>query len=281
MIAHLHQTHGYPIRGLCQMLGLATSSFYARPPEPSEEGLRNGIEEVLNRFPTYGTRRVTAQLRRAPWHLCVNRKRVQRIMRASSWLQKCKKAKKRTTNSQHGYARYPNLVKEVRIDHPDQVWVSDITYIHLHNDFVYLTLIMDVFTRSIRGWQLSRSLDQELTLAALRMALQAHQPKIHHSDQGVQYAATDYVKLLTERRVQISMAAVGKSQENPFAERLNRTLKEEEVELSEYLDFHDAYSQIGEFIEQVYQHKRIHSALGYLTPTEFEGQWHQKHPTLP
>ena len=273
MIAVLHTQHGYPLTTLCQVLSLARSSFYAQPDKPADGALREAIQEIQGQFPTYGTRRVTAQLRRAPYHMTVNRKRVQAVMRRKQWLQPCKRAKKRTTNSQHGYPRYPNLVKDVVIDHPNQVWVSDITYIRLQNEFVYLAVIMDVFTRRIRGWHLSRSLDQTLTLTACQMALRTHVPEIHHNDQGVQYAATDYVALLQDQQVQISMAAVGKSQENPFAERLNRTIKEEEVALTEYLDFKDALDQIGHFIEQVYQHKRIHSALGYLTPAEFEAQW--------
>ena len=136
---------------------------------------------------------------------------------------------------------------------------------------------MDTFTRSVRGWELGRHLDQQLTLAALRMALQDRVPEIHHSDQGVQYTATEYVELLKVQGVQISMAAQGVPEENGYAERLIRTIKEEEVELSEYLDFADAYTQIGHFLEHVYQHKRIHSALGYLTPAEFEMAWRVAH----
>ena len=158
---------------------------------------------------------------------------------------------------------------------PDQVWVSDITYIRLKREFIYLAVIMDMFTRSIRGWQLCRSLDQQLTLTALKRALSDHVPLIHHSDQGGQYAATAYTDLLTSHGVQISMAAEGVPEENGHAERLLRTIKEEEVKLSEYYDFEDALTQIGYFIEQVYQYKRIHSALGYLTPVEFEAAWHR------
>ena len=150
------------------------------------------------------------------------------------------------------------------------MWVSDITYIRLQSDFVYLAIIMDVFTRALRGWALSRSLDQELTLMALRSALATRSPDIHHSDQAVQYAARAYTHLLQSHHVQISMAAVGKAHENGFAERLIRTIKEEEVYLSEYLDFPDAVQQIGHFIRDVYMTKRIHSSLGYLTPAEFE-----------
>jgi transposase InsO family protein len=169
---------------------------------------------------------------------------------------------------------------DLSITYPNQVWVSDITYIRLRQDFVYLAVVMDVFTRAIRGWHLHRWLDQTLTLTALRQALVSHTPAIHHSDQGVQYAAHEYVLLLRRHDVQISMADVGKAWQNGYAERPGalwaRTIKEEEVDLSDYHDFADAYAQIGQFIEQVYQRKRIHSALGYLTPAEFEVNWKQQ-----
>ena len=150
------------------------------------------------------------------------------------------------------------------------MWVCDITYVRLEAGFVFLAIVMDVFTRLIRGWQLSKAIDQELTLEALRMALSDHVPQIHHSDQGVQYAAHEYIDLLKDHQIQISMAAVGKAEENGYAERLMRTIKEEEVDLSDYRDFADAYHQIGRFVEDVYMTKRIHSSLGYLTPVEFE-----------
>ena len=202
------------------------------------------------------------QLRRQPFAYRVNRKRIQRLMRQMHLLRPVKRRKVRTTNSQHPYVRYPNLVKDLEITHPDQVWVSDITYVRLHDEFVYLAIILDVFTRAIRGWCLSRAIDLQLTLDALHMALEQHgPPQIHHSDQGLQYAAHAYVDLLHAHAVQISMAAVGKAEENGFAERFMRTIKEEEVDLSEYHDFADAQSQIGHFIQAVYNHKRIHSAL--------------------
>ena len=149
----------------------------------------------------------------------------------------------------------------------------DITYIHLKAEFVYLAVITDVYTRSIRGWYLSRNLDQDLTLTALKRALAHRTPEIHHSDQGVQYAATAYTDLLQAASVAISMAEMGEATQNGYAERLIRTIKEEEVDLSDYLDFADAYHQIGRFLEDVYIRKRIHSSLGYLTPVEFENQW--------
>jgi putative transposase len=160
------------------------------------------------------------------------------------------------------------------VTHPDQVWVADITYVRLREEFVYLAVVMDVFTRRVRGWELGRNLDQGLTLAALRRAMRGgRRPEVHHSDQGVQYAATADTDLLAGRGVAISMAAVGQPEENGFAERLMRTIREEEIDLTEYRDFADAYGQLGRFVNDVYNRKRIHSSLGYLTPAEFEQQW--------
>ena len=271
----LSDQEDYPVSAACELLELSPSTYYYRPVQADESELEATIEEIAGQFPIYGTRRITNQLRRPPYRLTVNRKRVQRIMAKKELLRPVKRRKRRTTDSQHPYPRYPNLVKELEIAHPDQVWVSDITYIRLHQEYVYLAIIMDVFTRSIRGWCLSRTLDQELTLMALRAALETHSPEIHHSDQGVQYAAYAYTGLLKIHSIQISMAAVGKAEENGYAERFMRTIKEEEVDLSEYLDFGDAHQQIGYFIEDVYNTKRIHSSLGYLTPVEYEYAWWQ------
>ena len=162
---------------------------------------------------------------------------------------------------------------------PDQVWVADITYVALGRGYVYLAVVMDVFTRAVRGWQLSRSLDTGLTLGALERALQQGRPEIHHTDQGVQYACEAYVGCLQEQRVQVSMTRRGAAWQNGYAERLMRTIKEEEVYLSEYRDFADAQRQIGRFLDDVYMYKRIHSALGYLTPAEFALQWEQSEMT--
>ena len=261
---------GYCAANACKLLELSRSTFYYQEVQVDESELEEAIDKIGGQFPTYGSRRITQQLRRSPYEIWVNRKRVRRIMSQKNMLRPVKKSKKRTTDSQHPYPRYPNLVKDLEIIHPDQVWVSDITYIRLQHGFVYLAIIMDVFTRALRGWCLSRTLDQELTLTALRAALKTHVPEIHHSDQGVQYAADAYTELLKVHGVQISMAAVGKAEENGYAERVIRTIKEEEVYLSEYLGFADASQQIGHFIEDVYMTKRIHSSLGYLTPAEFE-----------
>lgn len=187
-----------------------------------------------------------------------------------------KKAKKRwTTNSDHPWRRFPNLVQDLDIIRPNQVWVSDITYIRLEQEFVYLAVIMDLFTRAIRGWYLSRSLDQQLTLLALQRALVDHRPEIHHSDQGIQYAAPAYIRQLEAIEAQISMAEVGAAWQNGYAERLIRTIKEEWVDLSDYQDYAQALRHIAHFLERVYMHKPIHSALGYLTPVEFQTQWVQ------
>lgn len=263
----------YPIRPLCGVLGLPRSSYYQKPKENEDGEVCRAITAILQEFPTYGSRRVSAQLRRAGW--VINRKRVLRLLREMGLPRPLKRRTCRTTDSQHPYPRYPNLVKDLVVTAPDQVWVGDVTYVHLRQEFVYLAVLMDVFTRAIRGWHLSRWLDQELSLTALRRALGGHIPSLHHSDQGIHYAATAYVELLEAHQAQISMAAVGNPEENGYAERLMRTIKEEEVELSEYRDFADAYEQIGHFLEEVYQRKRIHSALGYLTPVEFEAAWRQ------
>jgi transposase InsO family protein len=234
--------------------------------------LQAQIRQVTGQFPTYGVRRVTAQLRRE-FQVQVNHKRVARVMRALGISRKIKRKKRQTTQSRHEFPHYPNRVKDLVVERPDQVWVSDITYIHLAHGDVYLAVLMDLFTRCIRGWYLSRSLAQALTLLALERALQTCCPEIHHSDQGVQYASPKYVQVLQAHHVQISMAEVGEATQNAHAERLMRTIKEEEVNLSEYRDYYDARGRISRFLDDVYQHKRIHSALGYLTPVEYEQQW--------
>ena len=277
MAKALVEVYGCSVQAACQVVGLAHSTFYYQPQPVDRDKLSFDLEQEAGQHPTYGSRRLTHQLRRSPYAYRVNRKRIQRIMRKKGLLRPVKRAKCRTTNSDHPYPRYPNRVDGLEITRPEQVWVSDITYIRLGNGFVYLAVILDVFTRSIRGWSLGRSLENSLTLAALRLALTACIPEIHHSDQGVQYAAQDYVDLLNKYDVQISMAAQGKPEENGYAERLMRTIKEEEVDLSEYNDFADASAQIGRFLEDVYMTKRIHSSLGYLTPVEFETAWRFAH----
>jgi putative transposase len=274
MAQELVQKHGYSVRRVCDLLDLPPSSYYYQKKVVADQPLETDLKLVAGQYPTYGTRRLMHQLRRKPYEYQVNRKRIQRLARKFELLRPVKRRKTRTTDSQHPYPRYENLVKNLEIIYPDQVWVSDITYVRLMNGFVYLAIILDVFTRSVRGWCLSYNLDQQLTLEALRMALGRAVPLIHHSDQGVQYAAYAYTDLLKAHEIQISMAAVGKAEENGYAERFMRTIKEEEVDLSDYQDFADARHQIGVFIQDVYMTKRIHSSLGYLTPVEFEMAWH-------
>ena len=273
MVKALKEWYSYSIQEGCQLVDLPRSSYYYVSHKADESQLERDLKTVAGQFPRYGSRRLFRQLRRAPYGYSLGRYRMRRLMREHNLLQKVKRKGYRTTNSDHPYPRYANLVQDLEITHPDQVWVCDITYIRLSQEFVFLAVVMDVFTRSIRGWNLSRSLDRSLTLEALQQSLGDHVPEIHHSDQGVQYAANEYINALQARQVQISMAAQGEPRENGYAERLMRTIKEEEVELSDYQDFADAYRQIGQFLEDVYNTKRIHSSLGYLTPLEFEAAW--------
>lgn len=263
---------GQPVRRLCNLLAVAASSYYYQAQPNDDLSVLAWVEEVLLEFPTYGIRRVTAELQRRQH--AINHKRVQRLMQQNDLIQVARR-RKNTTDSRHGYPRYPNLLKECRVVRPDQVWCADITYIQLAQRFVYLAVVLDVFTRSIRGWYLGRYLSGDLVCNALNQALASRRPEIHHSDQGVQYAAPGYTERLQALGVQISMTAIGQPTDNPYAERVIRTIKEEEVYLNEYRDLADARAHLGRFIEEVYQHKRIHSALHYLTPVEFEMQWWQ------
>jgi len=262
----------HPARLLCRVLGCPRAGLYRAAAAPADEAdLRRDAERLAGAWPTYGYRRLTAMLRREGW--AVNGKRVRRVMAELGLTGRAPARRVRTTDSAHPFPRYPNLVDGLAVERPEQVWVADITYVRVRAEFVYLAVLMDVFTRRVRGWELGRSLDGSLTLGALARALRVGTPAVHHSDQGVQYAAADYVTRLTARGVLISMAAVGKPEENGFAERLMRTIKEEEVALTEYRDYADARRQLGRFLDDVYNRKRIHSSLGYLTPAEFEQQW--------
>jgi transposase InsO family protein len=269
----------YPLRLVCRLLDVPRSSIYysARSLPDDEAMLKTALVDLAGEWPTYGYRRLTAMMRRLGW--AVNSKRVRRWMEELGIHGRAPTRRQRTTNSNHAFPRYANLVQDLEITRPNQVWVADITYIRLRCEFVYLAVLMDVFTRSLRGWHLGRNLDQGLTLAALERALLVAVPHLHHSDQGLQYAATAYVERLQRLGVTLSMAAVGEPRENGYAERLMRTIKEEEVDLSEYHDFADAFRQITRFLDDVYNVKRIHSSLGYLTPREFEQQWRAERST--
>ena len=266
------------------MLGLSRSSYYHQPQGRGDAKLfERALLKAAGRHPSEGSRRLSARLQRQSRWACTSRERVRQAMRRLKITRKIRHKRRRTTNSQHGFARYPNLVKDLKPDHPHQVWVGDLTVILLADGSeVYLAILMDVFTRRIVGWALGRDLTHALPLSALRRALKIAIPEIHHSDQGMQYADDDYTQVLTECEVQISMAAVGKAWENGYAERVIGTIKQAEVYLSEYRDYAAAKAQLGHFIEAVYNRKRIHSALGYLTPSEFEAQWRTRsdHKTL-
>ncbi len=265
----------YAVQPLCRLLELPPSTYYYKgrvAANESQTAVKDKLIELAGQWPTYGTRRLAAELQRDGFD--IGRAKTTTLMRQLGIQARQKRRKKYTTQSNHAFLRYPNLVLGLQVTFPDQVWVADITYIRLQNGFVYLAIVMDVFTRQIRGWHLSMTIDHWLTKIALEKALQTGRPNVHHSDQGVQYATPHYTDLLVG--VAISMAEVGQAWQNGFAERVIRTIKEDEVDLSDYADFDDAFDQIGTFIDDVYTHKRVHSALGYLTPAEFEANWKQQ-----
>jgi putative transposase len=239
---------GYPVSVICAVLGLPRSSFYYHP-LPQTTTIRTALTRLAGEWPTYGYRRLTAQLRREG--VTINSKRVRRLMAELGLTAQPVRRKVRTTNSAHPFPRYPNLVQNRRARCPDEIWVADITYVRVRREFVYLAVLMDVFTRAIRGWALGRTLEGSLTRQALRQALRLGHPAIHHADQGVQYAASGYVATLEAVGSQISMATVGEPTENGYAERLMRTIKEECVSLTESDDFPDAQAQLGRFLDQI------------------------------
>ena len=254
------------MRDICGTLGVNRSSLYYQPQEdPSEAVLLAEIEKLSGQYPTYGYRRITQLLRRQGY--TVGTRRVARLMKEKNLLVSIKRAGQ-TTKSLQGEKPWRNLLEDLEVSHPDQVWVADITYIRFKGRFLYLSLLMDVFTRMIRAWQLSQHLNQSLTLKPLEEALCDSVPEIHHSDQGVQYLSKAYVTTLQAHGVQISVAHRGRPWENGYAERLIRTLKEEEIDSNEYQSLTEARDRIGQFIEHKYHQKRPHSALGNLTPFE-------------
>ena len=262
---------------LCAMTGLSRASYYRwrlpPPGEPVEMELRDQIQQIALQFPAYGYRRITAELQRRG--LEANHKRVLRLMGEDNLLCLRHKSFLVTTDSRHDLPVYPNLAREIRPSAVNQLWVADLTYIRLRTEFVYLAVLLDAFSRRVIGWALGRTLESELTLAALRQALRERQPApglVHHSDRGVQYASRDYTGLLTQHAIQISMSRKGNPYDNAYCESFLKTLKYEEVYRTEYRDLADALASIREFIERVYNQQRLHSALGYVPPAEFERQ---------
>ena len=258
-------------------LGLVSrSSFYrfgvkTAPAADADMELRDAIQRVALEMPSYGRRRITAELRRRGWK--VNPKRVRRLMREDNLL--CVRRRKFvvTTDSHHGRKVYPNLARNMVLTDVDQLWVADITYIRLRDEFVFLAVILDAYSRRVIGWALERTLEDDLTLSALRMALARRVVPpglVHHSDRGTQYASGDYTQLLQDNQISISMSRKANPWDNAACESFMKTLKYEEVHRNEYRDLAEARASIREFLEKIYNQKRLHSALGYLPPAEFE-----------
>ena len=253
-------------------MSLPRSTYYHKPAESeTDAALADRIEQIAEEYEKYGYRRMTAQLHREGFS--VNHKKVSRIMREKGLKAKQTRRYVKTTDSNHPYPVYPNLIKGLQIKAINHVWVADITYIRIVAAFVYLAVILDLCSRKAIGYAISRNIDTALSLAALRMAIQTRDPPagvIHHSDQGVQYAAHDYIDKLREHKFQISMSRKGNPYDNAAAESFMKTLKAEEVYLWEYRIYDDVLKRIPYFIDQVYNQKRLHSSLGYRPPNEFE-----------
>lgn len=254
-------------------MNLPRSTYYYTSKNVSDEekALIGRIEAIIEEFPGYGYRRVTKELHRRGYP--DNHKKVLRIMKEQGLTRKPKRRWVRTTDSNHGHRVYPNLVRNLLVTGPNQLWVADITYIGILSGFVYLAVILDLFARRVVGHALSRNIDTALCLGALRMALAQRRPPkgiVHHSDRGVQYASCDYVNELLAYGLRISMARKGNPYDNAAAESFIKTLKSEEVYLWEYRTMADVQSRVPSFIDDVYNRKRLHSSLGYRPPVEFE-----------
>lgn len=262
-----------PLSRACRLLAISRAGLYKarRVPPARDRALREAIEPIVTKWSGYGYRRVTHQL--ALQGIRANHKRVLRVMRAEGWLCRLRHARVRTTQSDHGLGVFPNRAGDLQVTAVDQLWVGDLTYIRLPEGFVYLATILDVYSRRVLGWHLAPYLDTRLTLAALEQALElrpAAHGVIFHSDQGVQYAAADYVERLDQAGFPQSMSRRGCPRDNAFAESFFATLKSEEVRLQDYQGLDDARTRISHFIDDLYNRQRLHSALGYLPPVVFE-----------
>lgn len=268
-----------PIKKACSAFLISKPSYYRWKnqkdiPDPDRK-LMLIMQEIASEFPKYGYRRMTKELQRR--NLEINHKRVLRIMREEGILVRKKRFKPVTTQSNHGLPKYTNLIKNFKPTGLNQAWVSDITFIHLLYEFVYLAVILDLFSRRCIGWALSRNPDSELTLHALNMAIKLRggvniKGCIHHSDQGVQYAAKSYVERLEQVGMKPSMGEKGNAYENAHVESFIKTIKIEEVYMNEYETIEDVYCNVKQFIEKVYNKKRLHSSIGYKPPIEFENE---------
>jgi len=267
---------GLTIERMVELGGVSRASFYRFGKDnpsrtDSDMDLRDAIQRVALEWPSYGRPRITAELGRRGWK--VNPKRVYRLMREDNLLCVRKRKFVVTTDSNHDRKVYPNLAGDMVLTGIDQLWVADITYIRLGSEFVYLAVVIDAYSRRVIGWALERTVEDDLPLAALRQALELRQPApgvVHHSDRGSQYASGDYTGLLKAHGCQISMSHKASPWENAGCESWMKTLKSEEVYRQEYRDLAEARASIAQFIDEVYNQKRLHSALGYQPPVEFE-----------
>jgi len=267
---------GLAVERMVELGQVSRASFYrfeesTHPSHEDDMDLRDAIQRIALEWPSYGRPRITAELRRRGWK--VNPKRVYRILREDNLLCIRKRKFVVTTDSNHGRRVYPNLARRMVLTGVDQLWVADITYIRLREEFVFLAVILDSFSRRVIGWALDRTLEDRLTLVALKMALSRRNVRsglAHHSDRGSQYASSDYTGLLKENGIAVSMSRKGNPWDNAACESFMKTLKYEEVFRSEYRDLQEAHLSIRKFLEKIYNEKRLHSALGYVPPVEFE-----------
>ena len=279
------ETPSVSVARLCEISGLSRATYYRRSAtapggDSADIEVRDRLQELACESPSYGYRRLTAALRRDGFP--VNRKRVLRLMREDNLLCLRKKRFVATTDSSHGLPVYPNLAPTLNVTGLDELWCADLTYIRLGSEFIYLAVILDVFSRRVIGWELGRSLDASLAISALKKAVAHRRVKpglVHHSDRGVQYASREYTDLLNQSGITISMCRKGNPYDNAFAESFMKTLKYEEVYLQEYESLQEARASIKGFLEDVYNQKRLHSSLGYLPPAEFEHHHLQHQPT--
>ena len=274
-------SRGLTIERMVELGRISRCGFY-RFEENAEPGLdphmdlRDDIQRIALEWPCYGRPRITAELRHQGW--TVNPKLVYRLMREDNLLCIRKRKFVVTTDSNHTRRIYTNLAEGLILTAPDQLWRADITYIRLRDEFVFLAVILDAYSRRVIGWALDRTMEDELTLTALRMALSRRAVQaglVHHSDRGSQYASNDYTDLLKTNGIDISMSRKGNPWDNAACESFMKTLKYEEVHRNEYRDLAEARACIAEFLEKVYNQKRLHSALGYLPPAQFEAQHHK------